>query len=258
MNSLFTKKSLQVLESMTFAKTLFAFDFDGTLSRIVRVPGDAMMTAKTAVLLERLSRLAVVAIVSGRSVNDLRDRLGFKPRYLVGNHGLESHRADPNALERASRTSQKWEASLRGQDWLSGIEIEHKTYSLAIHYRRSRNRKGARRQIKEAIEALHPAPRLIEGKLVFNLVPPGSPHKGAAILDLLRQSRLSHAFYIGDDDTDEDVFGLPEGPGKIMTVRVGRKGSSREEYDIESKSKIDKKLQLLVAYHEAGKGDRHA
>jgi len=256
--SLFTKNSLQVLESMTFANTLFAFDFDGTLSRIVRVPAEAKMTAKTAALLERLSRLAVVAIVSGRSVEDLRGRLGFRPKYLVGNHGLESLRADSSALEKASKTCQQWEASLSGHDWLSGIEIEQKTYSLAIHYRRSRNRKGARRQIREAIKTLQLAPRLIEGKLVFNLVPPGSTHKGAAILDLLRHSRLTHAFYIGDDDTDEDVFGLPEGPGKIMTVRVGRKQSSQAEYYIEGQAQIDRLLERLVAYHETAKGVRNA
>ena len=48
----------------------------------------------------------------------------------------------------------------------------------------------------------------------------GAPHKGAAILDLLKNSELQHVFYIGDDDTDEDVFSLPSyGPGQVMTVR---------------------------------------
>jgi trehalose 6-phosphate phosphatase len=181
MMPLFSRDSLVVLESMAFTKTLFAFDFDGTLSRIVSVPSEARMKKKTSDLLCRLSKLAAVAIVSGRSVSDLRQRLDFEPRYIIGNHGLEGMSTNARALEGAAAVCRSWLAELGKRDWEAGTEIEDKTFSLAIHYRRARSRTHARQAIRDAVASLHPRPRVIEGKLVCNLVPPGAPHKGAAI-----------------------------------------------------------------------------
>lgn len=62
-----------ILESLSFTKTLYAFDFDGTLSRIVRVPSEATVSDVTNRLLIQLSELVPVAIISGRSIDDDTD-----------------------------------------------------------------------------------------------------------------------------------------------------------------------------------------
>ena len=247
MNHLFSKSSLMILESLSFTKTLYAFDFDGTLSKIVRVPSEATMNQTTTALLKQLSELASVAIISGRSIEDLRERVPFQPQYLIGNHGLEGLGNNHDELERAHEDCKKWRKKLDEIEFGSGVEIEDKTYSLAIHYRRSRNKREVRVQIKDAVAHLTPAPRIIAGKAVINLLPVGAPHKGVAVLELMKRHGMKNALYIGDDDTDEDVFSLPD--NRIMTVRVGEKRASHARYFIRQQSETNRLLKLLVQYH---------
>ncbi len=246
-----------MVEAFTFSRTLFAFDFDGTLARIVRAPENAKMSRSTELLLQRLAEVAPVAIVSGRSVADLKKRLGFRPKYLVGNHGLEGLGSRRDSLEKASSVCAGWKESLSRVDWLAGIELEDKAFSLALHYRRSRARGKARSQIESAVSSLRPVPRVIPGKFVFNLLPPGAPHKGAAVQDLMKASGLENLFYVGDDDTDEDVFSLPMSQGQALTVRVGKKRESQATYYIERQSQIDRLLRLLIRFHDSD-GENHA
>jgi trehalose 6-phosphate phosphatase len=252
MHPLFSKKSLPILEALTFTKTLYAFDFDGTLSKIVKEPTSARFSDGTEELLRRLSEVAPVAVVSGRSLSDLRQRLSFKPQYMVGNHGLEGIGIPKSSLESARRVAARWKEQLLAlgirQDRLPGVEIDDKQYSLAIHYRQSRQKRRAFELIRAAIARLEPSPRVIPGKSVVNLLPAGAPHKGVAVLELMKKAQVGHFFYIGDDDTDEDVFGLPEGE-LAVTVRVGRKRSSHARYFIERQSQINRTLQTLLRFY---------
>lgn len=252
---LFSKSSLTVLESLSFTKTLYAFDFDGTLAKIVPVPSDAYMTKTTEKLLTDLSKLVPVAIISGRSVQDLKKRVGTHPQFLIGNHGLEGL-GNNNTLADAQKICASWTKSLKKQNFESAIEIEDKTYSIALHYRRSRNKTLAKNKIQSAIEKLLPPPRLISGKFIFNLLPPGTQHKGAAMLDLMQKSEIKHAFYIGDDDTDEDVFSVPYKSGQLMTVRVGIKKSSQAKYYINRQSDINRLLITLINFHKPRAGEQ--
>jgi len=68
-----------------------------------------------------------------------------------------------------------------------GIFVENKLRSLSIHYpARAADQSEARRAIQAAIAHLVPAPRLIGGKCVFNLVPEGAADKGDALVRLVR------------------------------------------------------------------------
>jgi trehalose 6-phosphate phosphatase len=171
---------------------------------------------------------------------------------VVGNHGLEGLGNNRDSLKQAIVFCKDWKEKLSQADFGSGVEVEDKTYSLAIHYRRSRNKKQVKEQIKNAIASLHPAPQLIPGKSVINLLPQGTPHKGAAILELMKRAEARYVFYIGDDDTDEDVFGLLD--AKIMSVRVGEKRSSHARFYIKRQSEINHLLRLLIHYHRPTRG----
>jgi trehalose 6-phosphate phosphatase len=251
MMPLFSKSSLMVLESLSFTRTLYAFDFDGTLAKIVRVPSEAYMSVTTENLLKELSELVPVAIISGRSIDDLRKRVSFAPHFLVGNHGLEGVASATDELAEAQKICRSWCNSLKSRSFGQGVEIEDKKFSLAVHYRRARNKAEARKQIPAVIESLSPEPRVIVGKSVFNLLPAQSPHKGAAILDLMKKSDAKHALYVGDDDTDEDVFNVPYRDGQLMTVRVGMKKSSNAKYFIERQSDINRLLKTLIHFHKS-------
>lgn len=251
MMPLFSKGSLIVLESLSFTKTLYAFDFDGTLAKIVRVPSEAWMSVVTEKLLRELSTLVPVAIVSGRSLEDLKKRVGFRPQFLIGNHGLEVLGESGSSLKEAEAACKTWLNFLKDFDFGSGVEIEDKICSLAIHYRRSRSKKESKKRIQKVLSKLRPEPRIVLGKSVVNLLPAGAPHKGAAILDLIQSSKIKHIFYVGDDDTDEDVFSLDYNLGQIMTVHVGQKKSSQAKYFIRDQSEINRLLKTIIGFHRS-------
>ncbi len=252
MKDLFSETGERILESLTFTQTLYAFDFDGTLARIVPSPEDARASSETEKLLNELSTLAYVAVVSGRSISDLKAKLKTPIQYLIGNHGLEGLLAKPESFSLAKGTCDRWLVQLNAaqvdSELDSGITIENKTYSIALHYRRSRNKKKSKQLIIKQIQALTPAPRVIPGKCVLNLVPAGAPHKGVALLELIATLKLKCAFYIGDDDTDEDVFSLPD--DRIVSVRVGRKKTSHAQFYIHRQTEINQVLRKLVALHK--------
>lgn len=249
MNPLFSTSSLMILESLSFTQTLYAFDFDGTLSKIVRMPGEAKVSSKTDELLRELAGLVPVAVISGRSIHDLRERLSFQPPYLVGNHGLEGLDATNDALASAKSVCDRWKKALSVVRFDTGVEIEDKVYSLSVHYRRSRKKKKSRQYIEQVIAQLQPAPRVIRGKSVFNLLPEGAPHKGIAVLELMQKIGMKHVFYIGDDDTDEDVFSVAD--SRVMSVRVGKKKNSHARYFIKRQSEINQLLKKLIRYQRS-------
>ena len=181
----------------------------------------------------------------------MKQRLLFQPQYLVGNNGLEGLGNKNGKLRQAEEDCRAWKSNLEKIEFGAGVEIEDKTYSLAVHYRRSRNKKRVREQIRKSVATLSPLPRVITGKSVVNLLPVGAPHKGLAVLELMKKAETKHAFYIGDDDTDEDVFSLPNGH-IVMATRVGEKKNSHAKYFIKRQSEINRLLKLLIQYHQAG------
>lgn len=250
MNALFSESSMRILESLSFTDTLYAFDFDGTLAPIVENPEDAKMKESTERLFAKLSAKVPTAIISGRSLKDLRSRVPVPVRYLIANHGLEGlPRA--TAIDELRTQCGKWreqiEIRLRSLTKDPGVTLEDKEYSLSIHYRKSRRKKAAKDAIVKSFEGLSPDARPIAGKLVFSVVPVGGPHKGMALSRLLQHSGLRFAFYIGDDDTDEDVFGMRD--SKIFSVRVGNSRKTEAKYYISKQTDIDKVLKALLSFH---------
>src|SRR5215469_5055340 len=69
---------------------LLALDYDGTLAPIVDDPKDAAVPPETRRVLARVAAAdrCTLAIVSGRSLSDLKSRIGVDA-ILAGNHGLE-------------------------------------------------------------------------------------------------------------------------------------------------------------------------
>ena len=158
MRHLFARGSGDVLEALAHARCLLAFDFDGTLAPIVPDRDAAGMRAETRALFARVSELFPTAVISGRSERDVRARLrGLGVRWVIGNHGLEP---GPR-LARFEGQVDDAERMLRERLSLPGIDVENKRYSLAVHYRRSRQKTQARRAILAAAARLPAAFRVI-------------------------------------------------------------------------------------------------
>lgn len=228
---------------------LLAFDYDGTLAPITARPADAVMRPGTRRLLAQVSRLYPTAIVSGRAVADLAPRVdGAILVALVGNHGHEWGGKRPPGHVEVQRWYMELAAALAG---VPGILVEDKGVSLSVHWRAARDHKAARDRVMTEVGRLVPRARVVGGKAVANVMPDDGLTKGSAVVQLMRECQSSRALYVGDDETDEDVFALPPSQG-VIGVHVGRMASSGATYRLPSQRHIDVLLQRLIAWREPG------
>lgn len=242
MKNILSQVNREVLEQFVWSNVLLAFDYDGTLAPIVTDPDRATMREETRELLAELTRHYRVIVISGRAQPDVLKRLrGVGVHDVVGNHGMEPWHASSRHVAEVQRWRPLLEACVAS---LRGVTIEDKSFSVAIHYRQSRQKKKARGEILKAAAALGDV-RVIGGKQVVNILPKDAPHKGIALERERERLRCDTAIYVGDDETDEDVFSLDQ-PGRLLTVRVGAKRTSAASYCIPDQLAMDELLRTLL------------
>jgi trehalose-phosphatase len=211
---------------------LVALDFDGTLSPIVARPEDATLLEEAGAPLRRLVSRSdtVVAIVSGRGLADVRDRVDLDGVFYAGNHGFEIegpgvdrvHPAAAEARPKLERCIEGLESALSDEP---GTQIEDKQWTLSLHYRRA-ERPGAEARVRAAIDVhcRRPGLRVSEGKKVFEVRPDVDWHKGRAtefLLDVVERETGTAglpAIFVGDDRTDEDAFAVVRERGGGIVV----------------------------------------
>jgi trehalose 6-phosphate phosphatase len=246
MTDLMSDEGQRALCAFAARVPLCLFDFDGTLAPLAPDPTGVLLPAPVRAQLQALQLHAPVGIVTGRSLADMRERLGFAPDYLIGNHGLEGVPGERRQHAALVQVCAGW------KDWLAprvaGIDpaiwLEDKHYSLSLHYLQARDHPQAMAGLSELFAQLQPAPRIIPGKCIFSLLPAGRGDKGEAVQQLLRFTQRDAALYVGDDVTDEDVFRLHD-PG-IFSVRVGRSDASAARWYIDGHHAIGVLLDTLL------------
>jgi trehalose 6-phosphate phosphatase len=251
MQHLFSPEGDIALARTLQQRPLLAFDFDGTLTPIVARPGDARLTQGVSARLATLATQLPVAIVTGRSVEDVRGRLGFEPRFIVGNHGAEDASDMAPAGEASgalSRIRARVQAMLPVLE-AAGVNVEDKGHSMAFHYRLSRTREQALQAIQELLADRDEALRVFGGKLVVNVVPKLAPDKADAVRALMHRSGATCAIFAGDDVNDEPVFA--SAPAGWLTIRVGRDDPrSKAQYFLDSPGEtallLDRMVSLLA------------
>ncbi len=196
---------------------LIGLDFDGTLAPIVDRPEGAGIDDAMRARLATLAGLVPTAVISGRDLEDLGGRVSAPGAILVGSHGIEIAYPD-NGVERAPGLEQS-DAELgtligvlrEATADLSGVLVEPKRHSVAVHWRLAGPREeAAAERIVEEASGSFPAFRIGRGKKVAEFRPAIERDKGSAI-GLLRDHAAAGGgvpavLYIGDDVTDEDAF----------------------------------------------------
>lgn len=248
MTYLFSSAGLAALRTFVTGSTLHAFDLDGTLAPIVAEPAGITIQEEVRQYLVQLNGMAPLAIISGRSCADARSHLGFKPRYLVGNHGAEGLPGEETAGQNYEGLCQGWKSQLESllPDMPArGISLEEKGKTFAIHYRQAPDPIKAQERILAAISCLTPRPRVVSGIFVENIVPQDAPHKGAALEALMVHLGGGRAIFVGDDVTDEDVFHLrnPE----ILGIRVGKDRKSSAGFYLQGQHEMVRLLREMIA-----------
>jgi trehalose 6-phosphate phosphatase len=183
-------------------------DFDGTLSPIVDDPEAAQPLPGVVDTLARLARrFPMVAVISGRPVAYLADRLGPPDGVtLVGLYGLEKGGRDgvhahPDA-DRWRRTVAEV-AEAAEMEAPPGVYVERKGLTVGLHVRRAPQHAGwvekwARQQAQRRGLVVHRA------KMSLELVPPVATDKGWVVADLA--VGLDAVCYLGDDVGDLPAF----------------------------------------------------
>ena len=188
-------------------------DIDGTLSPIVQVPEAAFVPEPIKQALAALAeRLALVVAITGRGVEDARRMVGLDQFAYVGNHGLERWRnGRVDVHPRAERYVPLIAATLRQLSSdvdVPGVIFEDKGASASIHYRLAADPAATRALLLGAIAGgAHASElRVVEGRMVLNLLPNLRLDKGRAIEALVDEHRLNGVVFLGDDVTDLDGF----------------------------------------------------
>ena len=114
-------------------------DYDGTLTPIVAEPRLAVLRTEVRDAVRRASERWPVAIVSGRDLLDVRDRVGIPGLVYVGNHGLEIEGPGDRREERGTEASEALDlaegAVREATRSIPGVVIERKRMGIAVHHR---------------------------------------------------------------------------------------------------------------------------
>src|SRR3989338_18050 len=133
----------QKLKERLRNKNLLLFlDYDGTLSPIVDRPQDAVIPKETRAFLEMLMKYpkTKVVIVSGRALEDIKDKVGLKDIIYVGNHGLEIEGPkikfkNPSSLRYKVIIDGLKNELIKRLSLIKGVILEDKGFSFGLHYR---------------------------------------------------------------------------------------------------------------------------
>jgi trehalose 6-phosphate phosphatase len=202
------------------ARAAILLDVDGALAPIVPRPEDAGVPPETQDELRRLhSRYALVACVTGRTVDDAMRVVGLPELTYVGNHGLD---LAPDAAAWGDRIA-------RFMTHVAWPDVENKHVSVSLHYRNAPDQDAAHAELERiAARAREAGFTARFGRKVLELLPPIEVNKGTAVRALLEQHGLRRALYAGDDTTDLDAFRALEPLEVAVRIAVASPEGPRE------------------------------
>lgn len=197
---------------------LLCLDYDGTVSEITPDAASARPVDGIASSIERIAnapKQALVAIVTGRRIEEVRRLLGIDSRLLFsGVHGLEF--ADANGKPSFVLDAVECESELaRVRQWLlanvpkcRGFWIEDKGAAVGLHYRQADAVEAAElcRRFSEFVFAAAPCLKLVQLKKIAEAMPRSASKARAVAMLKASTPGAFDTVYFGDDSTDEDAF----------------------------------------------------
>ena len=249
-------------ERLKSAGRLFLFvDFDGTLAPVVSTPSLASLPLEHNDILRALATRndIVTAVISGRTVDDLRRRIGL-PVIYAGNYGLEIQGPGlnytvPGADEFRAMVFQICNRLRARLALYAGVLVECKALTATVHLRQALPWEAAEAQgIVRSTVGDHTGFQISAGKDAMEIHPAISWNKGAAARWILQSlsGRESEAICIGDDFMDEPMFAeLSAG----ISVRVGRDDRTAAAYWVQE-TEVAPLLSFLSDRAYGLRGDR--
>ena len=234
------------------------FDFDGTLSPIVEQPGAAALAPGTDTALRALAALYPVAVLSGRDLADLRERVGIPGLWYAGSHGFEmvgpdgayhSNDAAAQAIPLLERAAAELTEQLARYP---GVAVEHKRYAVAVHYRNAEPEAAA--TVTAAVHTVgnRLGLKVTAGRKVVELRPDIDWDKGKTlewIADQISGEEPLLPIFLGDDLTDEDGFDavLHDGVGIVVSHSEDGDRATGARFGLKDPDHVREFIERLVA-----------
>ncbi|XP_058452594.1 uncharacterized protein LOC131431107 [Malaya genurostris] len=232
-------------------------DYDGTLAEVPDRPELSVIPPETKETLRRIanSGKVFVAIISGRSLDDLREKVGIDGIVYSGNLGLEIQLPDGTKLnqtisEEATANFHKMIEQLTKEVAYNGAWIQNKQIAFTLHYREM--------EPNLVPDLLVNAKRIIEsyGYRTFashnalEANPPIEWNKGRAAELILSSSfdknwKSRKVIFAGDDTPDEDVMKAIKGFGKSFRITNGADVLTNADFQIRSVQSVLKMLKWI-------------
>jgi trehalose 6-phosphate phosphatase len=201
-------------------------DMDGTISPI---PHDFLRKTipppTLPQLTELVSRMDLLAIVSGRTSEAIKNLVNIDGIKYSGHYGMEqweNDRAilhpDAGAYVPAMRAVAEELEALRS---IQGILIQYKGATISVHYHLCLQPEAAKQQILNLLMKSTQIKNLLimDEKTNIGIVPRVDIDKGTAVTTLIQQYHLGAAIYMGDDI------------GDIPAFRAVRRAKSKKDFD---------------------------
>lgn len=231
-------------------------DFDGTLTPIVDDHSAPVITAPSREAVQKLvgDPQVVVAVVSGRSLDDLVERVGVDDVVYAGNHGLEFAQGGfaavhPEAAANRSRIQRLVEKLRPRLHDVSDCTVENKGVTATVHYRRVPDETvdAVVSTVEAVVSAADVDVRVVAGKQALEVRPAVDWDKGAAIRLLTDASPPGwRPVYVGDDATDEDAFEAVEPDGAGIRVGPGAAQGTSATYRLPAREGVPAMLSWMA------------
>jgi len=205
----------------------YFFDIDGTLADLAPTPSEVRLEHDLHQLIRRLHRDTggALALISGRSIEGVDSIFGPPLLPVAGQHGLERRNAKGKISHHEATSEKLAHARARLLDTVtrySGLTLEDKGMSLALHYRAMPALASfAHRTMRGVHATMGPEYAILTGKRIIEVKPSGKD-KGEAVREFMEEKpfRGRIPVFVGDDLTDEHGFAVVNSLGG-HSIKVG-------------------------------------
>ena len=247
-------KKLTTIYNSSHSRIIF-IDYDGTLIPFSKYPEQAVLgdEAKSVLKLIASDSKNKIVIISGRDKNFLDRQFKDMDITIVAEHGLFIKYPGEDwksMVQFETEWKNKVYPVLREfVDRCSGSFIEEKNASLVWHYRNVDEDFVQVRihELKDNLfEILKNEPKLImlDGNKILE-IKSTAYDKGTSALTLLQQKNYDFILALGDDRTDEDLFGAL--PKEAITIKIGT-AISQAKYNLKSQKFVYEFFESLLKY----------
>lgn len=246
-------------ETLAQARRLWLFlDYDGTLADFAPTPEHVDPDPELVDLLTRLARHSRlrISVISGRRLSHVRSLVPVPGVLLAGTYGVEMQTPEGEQSNRVvyetirpalDALKPRWEQLIAGRE---GFFLEDKGWALALHARFAAEDEAERvldgaRQMATEVASLGPF-RLLGGHK-FLEIGPTLAHKGRTVEYLLERYPWPGALpvYAGDDDKDEEAFGVIKAHGGIAILVSREPSHTQADCRLESPQAVRQWLETL-------------